>query len=334
VWLSELRGANSIAFDNNQNSGKLNEMDRNSIDWRGYIPAITTPFDKSQKLDVLALEKLLRWLLQEGIHGMMALGTQGEWFSLQLEERREILRVVSRELKGRMTIIAGCNALTAREVIINAAIAAEYGFDGILVTPPPYATPTELEIYEFYRQVNDGVELPICVYNWPPGTNVKMSRPLLERISGLDKVVAIKDSTAGNDLNHFLDVFFSLNDQVRVFGIPTNQLGILLTLHHGADGTMGAGAVLGREHAEFFESIWAGDISRAEQVGQRLDLIMTDLFNPDYTAKYGSSQGTFKALLNLQGLPGGYTRAPLMDLDDHGLGKVRDVLVRLGRIAA
>ncbi|MDZ4729357.1 MAG: dihydrodipicolinate synthase family protein [Xanthomonadales bacterium] len=309
-------------------------MDRNSIDWKGYIPAITTPFDKNQALDVEALEKLLRWLLQEGIHGIIALGTQGEWFSLNQQERREVLRVVSHELKGKMTIIAGCNAFTAHEVIVNAEIAAEYGFDGILVTPPPYVSPTEAEIYEFYKQVNDGVELPICIYNWPPGTNVNMSRALLEKVVDLDKVVAIKDSTAGFDMNHFLDVFFSLSDRVRVLGMPTNQLGITLTLHHGADGTMGAGAVLGREHAEFFEAIWAGDINRAEFLGKRLDLIMQDLFNPDYTAKYGSTQGTFKALLNLQGLPGGYTRAPVMDLDDYGLDKVRQALQRLGRVSA
>jgi dihydrodipicolinate synthase/N-acetylneuraminate lyase len=309
-------------------------MDRDSINWRGYIPAMTTPFDKNQALDVEALQKLMRWILGEGIHGMIALGTQGEWFSLEREERREVLRVVSRELRGKMTIIAGCNALTARQVIDNAGIAAEYGFDGILVTPPPYSCPTEAEIYEFYRQVNDGVEVPICVYNWPPGTNVNMSLPLLEKISALDKVVAIKNSTAGFDLNHFLNVFFALNDRVRVLGIPTNELGILLTLHHGADGTMGAGAVLGREYADFFNAIWAGDISRAQQLGKRLDSIMRDLYNPDYTAKYGSSQGTFKALLNLQGLPGGYTRAPLMDLDDDGVEKVRQALVRLGRIPA
>ena len=308
-------------------------MDRDSIDWRGYIPAITTPFDKNEALDIPALERLLRWLLQEQIHGIIALGTQGEWFSLDREERREVLRVVSRELKGRMTIIAGCNALTAREVILNAGIAAEYGFDGILVTPPPYVSPTEPEIYQFYRQVSEGVDLPVCVYNWPPGTNVNMSRALLEKIAGLAKVVAIKDSTAGFDMNHFLDVFFALNDRVRVLGMPTNKLGISLTLHHGADGTMGAGAVLGREHSEYFEAIWAGDINRAQHLGKRLDLIMSELFNPNYTAKYGSTQGTFKAALNLQGLPGGHTRAPVLDLDDDGLEKVQQTLVRLGRIA-
>ena len=199
-------------------------MDRNTINWRGYMPAMTTPFDRNQQLDLKALEKLMRWLHGEGIHGMMALGTQGEWFSLLREERRDVLQVVSRELKGKMSIVAGCNALTAREVISNAEIAAEFDFDGILVTPPPYVTPTEKEIYEFYRQVDAGVSLPICVYNWPPGTNVNMSLDLLKKISDLDKVVAIKDSTAGMDMNHFLDVFFALNDRVRVLAAKPTRM--------------------------------------------------------------------------------------------------------------
>jgi 4-hydroxy-tetrahydrodipicolinate synthase len=159
-----------------------------------------------------------------------------------------------------------------------------------------------------------------------------MSRALLEKLADLDKVVAIKNATAGFDMNHFLDVFFSLNDRVRVLGIPTNQLGISLVMQHGADGTMGAGAVLGREHSDYFEAIWAGDFARAKQLGKRLDAIMLNLFNRDYTGKYGSPQGTFKAALNLQGLPGGYTRAPVLDLDDHGVEMVKRTLVQLGRI--
>ena len=307
-------------------------MDRNSIDWRGYIPAITTAFDRSGALDLGAIRRLCHWLAGERMHGVIALGTQGEWFSLDGRERYEVLRAVSEELRGRMTIIAGCTAYTAREVLANAAVAAELGFDGVMVTPPPYVCPTEAEILEFYRQVDAGIELPLCVYNWPPGTHVNMSRQLLERLADLDKVVAVKNSTAGFDLNHYLDVFFALNDRVRVFGMPTNELGISLALHHGADGTMGAGAVLGREHAEYFEAIWAGDTQRAKSLGQRLELIMSSLFNPDYTARYGSTQGTFKAALNLQGLPGGHTRAPVMDLDEYGVGKVRETLRQLGRI--
>lgn len=306
-------------------------MDRHSVQWRGYIPAITTPFTSEGALDMQALERLLQWLLDERMHGIIIGGTQGEWFSISAAERRQLLGAVGRNLSGKMTLIAGCNAYAAAEVAANARLAAEHGFDGVLVTPPPYMVPTEREILEFYREVDAAVSLPICVYNWPPGTNVDMSLDLLRSISQLSKVVAIKNSTA--DLRHFLDVFFALKDDVRVFGVPMNELGILLVQHHGADGTMGAGAVLGRELPDYFNAIWEGDLPRARRLGDRNELLMREWFNSDYTGRFGSAQAIFKAALNELGLPGGYPRRPLLPLDKQGIGLVRKTLSKLGKLA-
>lgn len=305
-------------------------MDRHSVAWRGYIPAITTPFTQEGALDVEALERLLHWLSEEGMHGIIVGGTQGEWFSISPAERKQLLYIVGRKLSGKMPLIAGCNAYTTAEVAANARLAAEHGFDGILVTPPPYMVPTNREILEFYREVNAAVSLPICVYNWPPGTNVDMSLDLLTAIADLSNVVAIKNSTA--DLRHFVDVFFALKDQVRIFGVPMNELGILLVQQHGADGTMGAGAVLGRELPGYFNAIWENDLPRARHLGERNELLMRAWFNADYTGRFGSAQAIFKAALNELGLPGGYPRRPLLPLDEQGMNVVRQTLTTLGKI--
>src|SRR5882724_1806112 len=187
-------------------------MDRNSVDWRGYIPAITTPFGKDRELDVRALGRLLEWLDGEGMHGLVVAGTTGEWFNLSPTERETLFSATGKQLKGKRTLIAGCNAFTASQVIANADLAKRCGFDGILVTPPPYIVPGEREILEFYREVSNGVSLPICVYNWPPGTNVDMSCELLERLADLDMVVAVKNSTDRPD--RFIKAFFALKDRV------------------------------------------------------------------------------------------------------------------------
>lgn len=305
-------------------------MDRNSVNWRGYIPAITTPFDEHGDFDAGAFERLLGWLHDQGMHGLIVAGTQGEWFSLSADERHELFRIAGRLLAGRTTLIAGCTAFTAREVAAHAAAAARAGFDGVLVTPPPYAVPGHREIVAFYRDVSAAVDLPVCVYNWPPGTNIDMSRSLLAELAELDKVVAIKNSTA--NLGHFMDVFFALKDKVRVFGIPMNTLGVSLVTEHGADGTMGAGAVLGRELADFFNCAWRGDTDQARRLGERNDHLMRAWFHEDYTGRFGSAQAIFKAALNLQGLPGGWPRRPLLPLDESGLASVRGTLETLGRI--
>jgi len=274
------------------------------------------------------MDRLLQWLLDEGMHGIIVAGTVGEWFSLSAAERKLLFATVGRRLKGKIPLIAGCNAYTASEVAANARLAADAGFDGILVTPPPYMVPTEREILSFYREVNESVSLPICAYNWPPGTNVDMSVELLESVAELSQVVAIKNSTG--DLRRFLDVFFALKDKVRIFGVPMDDLGILLVREHGADGTMGAGAVLGRELPGYFNAIWAGDLPRAHRLGQRNELLMRDWFNANYTGRVGSAQATFKEALNQLGLPGGYPRSPLLPLDAHGVDTVRETLKKLG----
>ncbi|NIB40302.1 dihydrodipicolinate synthase family protein [Pseudomaricurvus alkylphenolicus] len=305
-------------------------MDRNSVQWRGYIPAITTPFTKEGELDCESLRKLLSWLNREGMHGVITAGTQGEWFTLSFEEKRYLLETVSSELRGKCTIIAGCNGYTAAEVIRNSELAQGFGFDGILLSAPPYMKLTDNEIYEFYAEVSGEISLPICVYNWPPGTNVDMSLELLQKLAELDKVVAIKNSTP--DQRHFLNVFYALKDKVRVFGIPMSDLGITLVQQDNADGMMGAGAILGRDHPDFFNAIWAGDIETARIIAKKDTTLMQAWFNSDYTGKFGSAQAIFKEALNQQGLPGGYPRSPILPLDERGVDEVRKTLLAVGRL--
>lgn len=305
-------------------------MDRDSIDWRGYIPAITTPFTKDRQLDEPGLHRLLEWLDAEGMHGIVVAGTTGEWFSLTGSERRAVLRIAAEHLRGKRTLIAGCNAYSADHAIEHARMAHEYGFDGILLTPPPYMVPTEEEIFAFYSHVAKHVPLPICIYNWPPGTNVDMSRMLLERLADLDKVVALKNSTGR--LDHFVETFFALKDRLRVFGFAMDELGATLIRHHGGDGTMGAGAVLGRDHPNFYNHLWGGDVESAMRCGARDRAIMREWFTERLTGRFGSAQAILKEALNAQGLPGGYPRPPILELNSEAAARVRDTLRRLGRI--
>lgn len=305
-------------------------MDRESIDWKGYIPALTTPFAEDESLDVAGAQKLHQWVLENGAHGFIVLGTQGEWFSMTAEEKRRLMMLAADRAQGKLTLIAGCSGYRADEVLANVTCAADCGFDGALVTPPPYMMPTEREIYAFYAEVSARSPLPICVYNWPPGTNVDMSLQLLSRLADLDQVVAIKNSTP--DLRHFVGVLGALRERVRVFGAPMNDLGISLVSRHGCDGTMGAGAVLGSDQPNFYNAIWAGDLERASLLGALDTRLMSDWFNTDYTGRFGSAQAIFKEALNQQGLPGGVPRRPLLPLEEEGVAAVRTTLQSLGRL--
>ena len=100
---------------------------RSRADWRGYIPAITTPFDAERNLDLTALGGLLEWLHGEGMHGLLIAGTTGEWPSLSDAERAQLFAAAGAQLAGKLPLLAGCTAYTPRQVLAHAQHAAASG---------------------------------------------------------------------------------------------------------------------------------------------------------------------------------------------------------------
>jgi dihydrodipicolinate synthase/N-acetylneuraminate lyase len=245
-------------------------------------------------------------------------------------ERKQLFTAAGAQLKGKLPLIAGCSAFTSGNVLDFAAHAAGAGCDGILVTPPPYIRPSDEEIYCFYREVAAGSPIPVCAYNWPPGTGIDMPLTLLERIASLPNLAAIKQSSG--DLKRFVDTFFALRDQVRIFGHSMDEHGLTLLHAAGGDGTMGAGAVLGRIQPDFYNNLWKGDLDAARRCGSMDRVLMEEWYTEELVGKFGSGPAILKAALNARGLPGGYVRPPLLGLSADAQAEVRGTLTRLGLI--
>jgi len=307
-------------------------LNRNSVNWKGYIPAITTPFLENGEIDWEGWEKLLSWLIDEGMHGLVINGTTGEWFSQSVDEQKELFKRTAELVQGKIPVIAGCTAYTPGQVVDLAKTALDVGLSGILVAPSPYIVPNHEEIVEHYRFISDHVEIPICIYNWPRGTNVDLTTETVVELSKIKNVVAIKNSTP--DMNNFISTFFAVKEEIRYFGFPMNELGVSLIVEHGGDGTMGAGAVLGADHPNFYNYLWNGDIETALKYGKRDQFLFNSWFNNDFSAKYGSPQAIMKAALNLKGLPGGFPRSPILPLSEDQIIKVKQVLAQVEGDAA
>ena len=304
---------------------------RDRVAWKGYLPAVTTPFDVDRNLDLAALGGLLEWLHGQGMHGLVIAGTTGEWFSLDAGERHELFDAAGAQMGGRLPLIAGCSAYTPGEVVSYIDHAHAAGFSGALVTPPPYARPGEEDIFTFYAAIAARSKLPICVYNWPPGTGVDMSLGLLERIADLDAVVAIKQSTG--DMARFMATFFALRDKVRVFGLPLDEVGLMMVRLHDADGTMGAGGVLGRNQPDFYNLAWQGDFDGALACGAKDRVIMREWFTPSLVGRFGSAAAILKSALNARGVPGGWVRPPFQDVNAPDAARIAETLASLDCLA-
>ena len=95
---------------------------------------------------------------------------------------------------------------------------------------------------------------------------------------------------------------------------------------------MGAGAVLGRTHADFYNHLWANDLDSARECGAKDRVIMEAWYTKDLVGKFGSGPAILKAGLNAQGVPAGHVRPPLRDVGSEDRESIRETLMSLGRI--
>lgn len=303
-------------------------MDRTSVNWTGYIPAITTPFTRKGQLDLDSFAGQMDWLVAERMHGVILAGTSGEWFSLNTTERAELFVAGAQYRQAGLTVIGACNAFTATEAITHARAAEKAGLDGIMLTPPPYVVPNRAEIVQFYSRVSEATDIPMTVYNWPRGCVVDMDPDLLDELADIENVVAIKNST-GNFAG-FLDAMYRVESRVRYFGLPTSALGADLALLGHGDGLMGSGGVLGADHPDFWRAIADGDRDRALRLGARDRVIMEAWFKSDFGVQFGNQQAIMKTALRLRGVPAGFVRDPLMELSEPEVQRIAETLHSLG----
>jgi dihydrodipicolinate synthase/N-acetylneuraminate lyase len=303
-------------------------MDRNDVSWGGYWAACPTPYGAHGELELDLLRALLDYYAGEGLHGVLINGTTGEWFSQTDAERRQVAQTAIEQVAGRMTVVVGCTAYTARAVAELAEHAMVAGADGFASTPPPYCRPLPDETAAFFTDIADALpDAPMMVYNWPHGTSVEINPELADRLVDIDTVVALKDSTPNFD--QFVQTARTVVDRVRVFGPFMTSDGYAALTAGGGDGTIGGGTIFGAPDVEFWEAHWRGDAEFCRAHAARTDSLFEKLWLPGgWAGIFGHYQSQLKAIMQMLGQPGGTVRPPRLPVTDTAsLQAIREILV-------
>ncbi len=306
-------------------------MDRNDVDWKGYWPSCPTPYhEHDESVDFESLRNLLEFYVACGFHGVLINGTVGEWFSQSEQERKSVAETAIDQVAGRMTVVIGCTGYTAKEISGYAQHALAAGASGVEVSAPPYSKPTFDEIVQYYQDISSSIDGPLMVYNWPHGTNVEITPDLADRLVDIDNVVAVKDSTP--DAGQFYETSRRIVGRARVFGPYMTRRGLEEIQQHGGDGFIGGGSIFGAPDAQFFESLWRGDIAYCEEHADRTEALFPRLWLPGgWAGVYGAYQSELKAIMAMIGQPGGTVRRPRLALTDPvALSEIRRVLIDFG----
>ena len=170
-------------------------MDAKSF-WSRVFTFIATPLkDDGEAIDEARLFETIDYQIENGVDGVCIFGSTGGNGSFSDEEMMRTTRAAARHVAGRVALVAGTGARTTTSCITLSKNAMDAGCEGIMVLPVSYWPLTTDEVFAHYERISSAVALPICIYNNPWTTGVDMKPDFLARLSKLDNVTCIKEST-------------------------------------------------------------------------------------------------------------------------------------------
>ncbi|CAM2865041.1 4-hydroxy-tetrahydrodipicolinate synthase [Komagataeibacter xylinus] len=273
------------------------------MSFRGTYTVMITPFDQDQQIDLPTLRRFVDWQIENGIRGLVPLGSTGEFLSLTDEERHLVARTVVEQAAGRVPVLIGTGAENTLDVIRYSREAEAMGADGVMIIPPFYSTPTDDELFMHYRRVAESINIPIMLYNNPATANVDMLPPLVARLSEIDNCTMIKESTM--DVTRVRDIIRLCGDRLDVFG---GIMGFESFLEGAVGWVAVASNVVPREMSQIYDLCENfRDVGKAREIYNQFVPIIRFVGGGGYVA--GS-----KALLRHMGLDVGGPRPPRLPL--------------------
>lgn len=283
-------------------------------EFQGVITAMATVFDEDDKVDLDAVRKLARHLVEHGSDGLVVAGTTGESPTLDDEEKLALLRTVLDEVGGEAKVILGSGSNDTRHSVELTKAAADAGADGGLVVTPYYNRPNPAGLRGHFEAVAEGSpDLPLILYNIPARVVVNMGPAFLTELAQIPNVVALKQA---NDAElqkiEGLDLMAG-NDTAFLDSLKAGGTGGILVAAH----------LVGERMHELYDLFQSGDVAGAERIDAEL--------RPVYEAMAVTVNPIpVKAALEMAGLCSARMRLPMVEATENEKNQIRALLASAG----
>ena len=163
--------------------------------FKGSFTALITPFE-GENVDYDAYERLVEFQIQSGTHGLVPVGTTGEFPTLSHDEHQRVVETCIAAAKGRVPVIAGAGSNSTREAVALAASRKRPGRRLCSWSRPITTSRRKKGFTSTTRPINDAIGIPIIIYNIPGRSVVDMSVATMARLFKLPNIAGVKDATA------------------------------------------------------------------------------------------------------------------------------------------
>ncbi len=293
------------------------------VEFKGVYPAMVTPLNKDLEIDENGLRYEVDFLIESHIHGLVALGSSGEFPYLTVDEKKRVIDIVVEQTNGRVPVIVCTSSMGTDEVIQLSRYARDRGADGLMINLPIYFPLTDEDVFNHYEAISKAVDLPILLYDFPYVTHLEMSPELISKLSYIENVVGIKETGTLEKVEQILRI-----EKQEPFYVFTGISFILLdVLKIGGTGVIcPIPCIVPGQVASIYESFRKGDMEKASQLQGNILPFISIVAVPVQSPMVKEAMRQLG--LNIQS----YVKSPLPQITEAQKDTVRKSLVDQGMI--
>ncbi|MCL2478744.1 MAG: dihydrodipicolinate synthase family protein [Treponema sp.] len=164
---------------------------------KGIIPPIITPIDEDEKINEGVLRDHIEFMISGGINGILAFGSNSEFYMLEEDEMESILKIIVNQVRGRIPVYMGIGAIRTSKCVRLAGLGLRLGAQGVSVLQPMFIKPTDDELFDHYKTIANSIpQIPMLIYNNPGRTGYAVSQAVAEKLAhSVKNIVGMKDSS-------------------------------------------------------------------------------------------------------------------------------------------
>ena len=293
---------------------------------KGVIVPIITPIDAEERIDEARLRRQVDFVIKGGLHGILAFGSNGEFYQLEEDEMRRGLQIMVDQAAGRVPVYFGIGAINTKKCCRLAKMAVENGAVGVSILQPMFLKPTEEELFQHFKAIAQAVpETPVLLYNNPGRVGYTMSANLVDRLAHeVENIVGMKDTSG--DITQTEEFIRRTRDvNFKVFGGKDTLL--YASLCHGAvGGVCTAGNFMPELIVDVYNKYMAGDLKGSLEAQFKLNPVRLSMDAASFPV-------AAKDMANLRGLDIGVPYRPnLPTPEGKALDNIRRTMKEAGLI--
>ena len=290
------------------------------VELKGIITPILTPMNVDESVNLDELRNQIDRLIDNGVHGIFPLGTNGEAYILNEDEKIKILETTINQVNGRVPVYAGTGCISTAETIKMSVTAEKLGADVLSIITPSFALASQKELYDHFVEVAKHVDTPIVLYNIPARTGNKLLPETVAKLAkDVDVIVGAKDSSGDwENLKAYINLTKDLDKDFYV--LSGNDSLILPSLQEGGfGGIAGCSNVYPKVLSSIYDLFVAGNLEEAQKAQDSIASFRA-------VFKYGNPNTVVRKAVSMLGHNVGDCRRPFNYLCEEGVEALRKVL--------